>query len=79
MPLGEDSIRDYKPYLSQQAVPDSHHCDTSAGDKKNVKFLPLFFTLALVFADPFYICSKESDLFTFEVMSSHTGLSLEVV
>ena len=32
VPLGEDSIRDYKPYLSQQAVPDSHHCDTSAGD-----------------------------------------------
>ena len=33
VPLGEDSIRDYKPYLSQQAVPDSHHCDTSAGDE----------------------------------------------
>jgi len=32
VPLGEDSIRDYKPYLSQQAVPDSHHCDTSAAE-----------------------------------------------
>ena len=80
VPLGEDSIRDYKPYLSQQAVPDSHHCDTSAGDNtlKN-SFFFFFFTLVLVFADPFYICSKESDLFTFEVMSPHTGLSFEVV
>ena len=31
VPLGEDSIKDYKPYLSQDTVPDSPHCDTGAG------------------------------------------------
>jgi len=30
VPLGEDSIKDYKPYLSQDTVPDSPHCDTGA-------------------------------------------------
>jgi len=30
VPLGEDSIKDYKPYLSQDTVPDSRHCDTGA-------------------------------------------------
>ena len=31
VPLGEDSIKDYKPYLSQDTVPESPHCDTGAG------------------------------------------------
>merc|ERR1712192_383503 len=30
VPLGEDSIKDYKPYLSQDTVPESPHCDTGA-------------------------------------------------
>ena len=32
MPLGEDSIKDYKPYLSHDTVPESPHCDTGAGE-----------------------------------------------
>merc|ERR1719431_967213 len=31
VPLGEDSIRDYKPYLSQEPVPEAPHCDTAKG------------------------------------------------
>merc|ERR1712192_112914 len=30
VPLGEDSIKDYKPYLSQDTVPESPNCDTGA-------------------------------------------------
>merc|ERR1712192_29777 len=30
VPLGEDSIKDYKPYLSQDTVPESPYCDTGA-------------------------------------------------
>jgi len=36
VPLGEDSIKDYKPYLSHDTVPESPHCDTGAGPE-NVK------------------------------------------
>ena len=32
VPLGEDSIKDYKPYLSHDTVPESPHCDTGAGE-----------------------------------------------
>ena len=35
MPLGEDSITDYKPYLSQEpAVPDAPLCDVDPGKHK---------------------------------------------
>ena len=42
VPLGEDSIRDYKPYLSQEPVPEAPHCDTAAGEPTHLTLLCCF-------------------------------------
>jgi len=40
VPLGEDSIKDYKPYLSHDTVPESPHCDTGAAADSIEQQLP---------------------------------------
>ena len=72
VPLGEDSIKDYAPYLSSQSVPEASTCDTNQGG--HIDNLDLFQDIT-----SFYGCDFIPRIFLNFVLFTHFGLIICLV